>query len=99
MDMTIKSVHFDADDLTKELIETRAQKLAFAEDKIQDLAFTLTKEKDHSYLLEAKIHFRWGQHDIVKNGDYELDRAINELMEKVDHKVRKEVDKIQDHKH
>lgn len=98
MNMTIKSVHFDADDLTKELIEARTQKLEFAADKIHDLDFTLTKEKEHSYLLEAKIHFRWGQHDIVKNGGYELHKAINELIDKVDQKVRKEVDKIQEHK-
>jgi putative sigma-54 modulation protein len=98
MNTTIKSVHFDADELTKELIETRLQKLEFAADKIEDMDFTLTKEKDHSFELEAKIHFRWGQHDIVKNGGYELHKAITELIDKVDQKVRKEVDRIQDHK-
>jgi putative sigma-54 modulation protein len=98
MNMTIKSVHFDADELTKELIETRLQKLEFAADKIENLDFTLTKEKDHSFELEAKLHFRWGQHDVVKNGGYELHKAITELIDKVDQKVRKEVDRIQDHK-
>jgi putative sigma-54 modulation protein len=98
MNMTIKSVHFDADERTKELIKTRTQKLDFASDKIVDLDFTLTKEKDHSYLAEAKIHFRWGKNHVVKHGGYELHKAINELVEKVDHKVRKEVDKVQDHK-
>lgn len=98
MDMTIKSVHFDADENIKELIETRIEKLEFAADKIETLDFTLTKEKDHSFLVEAKLHFRWGQHDIVKHGGYELPKAINELIDRVDQKVRKEVDKVQDHK-
>lgn len=98
MNITIKSVHFDADDLTKELIETRMQKIEFAADKIQDLDFTLTLEKDHNYHLEAKIHFRWGANAIVKTGTYELARGINELADKVDLKVRKEVEKVQEHK-
>jgi ribosome-associated translation inhibitor RaiA len=34
----------------------------------------------------------------VKNGGYELHKAITELIDKVDQKVRKEVDRIQDHK-
>lgn len=48
--------------------------------------------------MEAKIHFHWGQRDIVKTGEYELNKAINELIDKVDMKVRKEIDKVQDHK-
>ena len=98
MDVTIKSVHFDADELTKELIETRVAKLDFAADKIVDLGFTLTLEKDRKYELDAKIHFRWGQNDVVKSEGYELRRAINELLDRLDQKVRKEVVKIRDHK-
>lgn len=98
MNTTIKSVHFDADDLTKELIETRLQKLDFAADKIVDLDFTLTKEKTHSFLLEVKIHFRWGANAIIKNSGYDLHKAINELIDKLDQKVRKEVEKVQEHK-
>lgn len=98
MNMTIKSVHFDADDLTKELIETRLQKLDFATDKIVDLDFTLTKEKAHNFLLEAKVHFRWGTMAVIKTSGYELHKAINELIDKLDQKVRKEVEKVQEHK-
>jgi putative sigma-54 modulation protein len=98
MNTTIKSVHFDADDLTKELIETRLQKFDFASDKIVDLDFTLTKEKDHSFELEAKVHFRWGTNAVIKTSGYELHKSINELIDKLDQKVRREVDKMQDHK-
>ena len=98
MNMTIKAVHFDADDQTKQLLETRMQKIDFAADKIVDLDFTLTKEKDHMFALEAKIHFRWGTNAVIKSDSYELNKGINELVEKVDQKVRKEVEKKQDHK-
>lgn len=98
MNITIKSVHFDVDDLTREHLEVRTQKLDFAADKIVDLDFTLTREKDHQFELEAKIHFRWGVHAVIKTKSFDLNQGIHELTDKVDMKVRKEVDKVQEHK-
>ena len=98
METTIKSVHFDLDDMSKELLENRMSKLDFAADKIVTMDFTLTKEKDHNFRLEAKIHFRWGMNTVVKTSSYDLRQGINELSDKVDLKVRKEVEKLQDHK-
>ena len=98
METTIKSVHFDVDELSKELLENHVSKLDFAADKIVTMDFTLTKEKDHNFHLEAKIHFRWGKNTVVKTGSYDLRHGINELSDKVDLKVRKEIEKQQDHK-
>ncbi|MFA7566048.1 MAG: HPF/RaiA family ribosome-associated protein [Alkalispirochaeta sp.] len=98
MDMTIKSVHFNADDLTKELIETRLQRLDFAADKIVDVDFTLTREKGQKFVVTVKVSFRWGSNAVIKTGGYDLHKAINELFDKLDLKVRKEVEKIQEHK-
>lgn len=98
METTIKSVHFDIDDLSKELLLTQLEKFDFAADKIVSMDFTLTREKDHNFALEAKIHFRWGKDAVIKTGSYELGQGINELTDKVDQKVRKEVEKQQNHK-
>lgn len=98
METTIKSVHFDVDDLSKELILTRLEKLDFAADKIVSIDFTLTREKEHNFEIEAKIHFRWGKDAVIKTGAYELGQGINELADKLDQKVRREVEKLQDHK-
>lgn len=98
MNVTIKSVHFDADDLTKELIETHLAKVDFAKDKIVDLDVTLNKEKDHTYEVEVKIHFRWGANAIIKESAYELHKCVNDALNKADHKIRKEVERKQDHK-
>lgn len=98
MNVTIKSVHFDAGDQTKEYLEERLHKIDFAADKIVDLDFTLTREKDRQFELEGKIHFRWGVRSVVKTKSFDLNQGIHELVEKIDLKVRKEVDKIQDHK-
>ena len=98
MNVTIKSVHFDADDLTKELLEEKLDKIDFAADKIVDMDFTLTREKDRQFELEAKMHFRWGKRGVVKTKSFDLSQGIHELIEKVDLKVRKEVEKVQEHK-
>ncbi len=98
METTIKSVHFDIDDLSKELIHTRLEKLSFAADKIVTMDFTLTREKDHNFVVEAKIHFKWGKNTVVKTGSYDLGQGIHELTDKVDQKVRREIEKLQDHK-
>lgn len=98
MEMSIKSVHFDVDDLTRELIQARLEKVEYAADRIQDLDFTLTKEKDHTYELEAKVHFRWGLNAVVKTTSYDLGQGIHDLTDKLDQKIRREVDKVQDHK-
>ena len=98
MDSTVKSVHFDIDDLTRDLLDHKMEKLDFASDKVQDMDFTFTKDKSHTYELEAKIHFRWGDNSVIKLETYDLREGINKLVDKVDQKVRKEVDKIQDRK-
>ncbi|SIQ59602.1 putative sigma-54 modulation protein [Alkalispirochaeta americana] len=98
MNITIKSVHFDASESTREFLEERLQKIDFATDKIVDLDFTLTREKDHQFEIEAKIHFRWGLRAVVKTKTYDLNQGIHELVDKVDMKVRKEVEKVQEHK-
>ncbi len=98
MNITIKSVHFDVDDLTREHLETRLQKIEFAADKIVDMDFTLTREKNHQFELEAKVHFRWGVHAVIKTESFDLNQGIHELVDKLDMKVRKEVEKVQEHK-
>ena len=98
METSVKAVHFTMDDLTQELLDKRLEKLDFANDKVQDLDFTFTREKTHNFVLEAKLHFRWGSNTVIKNEDFDLRSGINQLMEKVNYKVRKEVDKKQDHK-
>lgn len=98
MNITIKSVHFDADDLTKQHIEERLHKIDFAADKIVDCDFTLTREKNHQFHLEAKTNFRWGVRSVIKTTSFDLNQGIHELIDKLDLKVRKEVEKVQEHK-
>ena len=97
MEVEIKGVHFAIEDETRELIEAKLEKLEFANEYIVDLHFTLTKENP-DYAAEAKLHLSWGHSSVIKVRAYDLHEAVNALFDKLDHKVRKERDKITDHK-
>ena len=97
MELEIKGVHFDVKDETKEFIEEKLTKLDFAKDFIVDLDFTLTRENP-DYEVEAKLHLKWGHQSVIKVHSYDLHEGINTLIDKLDHKVRKEREKVTDHK-
>ncbi len=95
MEVDIKGVHFDLKDETKDLIDKKLERVAFAEEYIVNLDFTLTKEKKE-FELEAKMHFRWGKDAVVKTTSFDLKEGLDKLMDKLEMKVRKEKDKITD---
>ncbi len=97
MKLDIKGVHFDVKDETKEFIEAKLEKLEFARDYIVDLDFTLTKENPE-FEAEAKLHLKWGHQSVIKVHSFDLHEGINTLIDKLDHKVRKEREKVTDHK-
>lgn len=97
MELDIKGVHFDVKDETKDFIQEKLEKLEFAADYIVDLDFTLTKENPE-YEVEAKLHLKWGHQSVIKVHAFDLHEGINALIDKLDHKVRKEREKITDHK-
>jgi putative sigma-54 modulation protein len=97
MDLEIKGVHLDLKDETREFIEAKLEKLNFAKQYIVDLEFTLTKENPE-YEAEAKLHLKWGHNSVIKVRAFELHEAIHSLIDKLDHKVRKEHEKVTEHK-
>jgi putative sigma-54 modulation protein len=97
MELEIKGVHLTVHDDTRELITTRLEKLEFASDYIVDLDFTLTRENPE-FLAEVKLHLSWGHISVIKVRSYDLHEGINTLIDKLDHKIRKERDKVTDHK-
>jgi len=97
MELEIKGVHFTVHDDTHELITTKLEKLEFAAEYIVDLQFTLTRENP-GFLAEVKLHLSWGHSSVIKVRSYDLHEGINTLIDKLDHKIRKERDKVTDHK-
>ena len=94
MNTEIKAVHFSLRDETKEYLEKKIARIPNAENMIVDLLFTLTKDK--SFSAEVKVNFRWGVSIFLKERDFELNPAIDKLMDKLDAKIVKEKEKMKE---
>jgi len=94
MNTEIKAVHFSLSPETREYLEKKIARLHNAENMIVDLLFTLTKEKNFS--AEVKVNLRWGVTVFQKEEDFELNAAIDKLMDKLDAKIVKEKEKVKE---
>jgi len=94
MNIEVKAVHFTLREATREYLDKKIARIPNAENMIIDLLFTFTKEKD--FVVESTINFRWGVSVHVKDEDFDLDEAIDKLMNKLEQKVIKEKEKVKD---
>ena len=96
MHTEIRGVHIDVSESMKEYIDKKLQKLDFVKDLIIDLLFTISKEKK-GFKLEVTINFRWGASAHISADSFEVYEGIDILFSKVEHKVTKEKEKMQQH--
>ncbi|MDR2500200.1 MAG: ribosome-associated translation inhibitor RaiA [Treponema sp.] len=96
MNTEIKAVHFTLKDDGRDYLDRKIARIHNAENMIVDLLFTLTKSKD--FTAEATVNFRWGVAIHVKENDFELNPAIDKLMDKLEAKITKEKEKVKDMK-
>jgi putative sigma-54 modulation protein len=93
VNIDIKAVHFTLKDADKDYLNRKiSSRLTNIESMVIDLLFTLTKDKD--YTAEAKVNFRWAVSVHVKDNDFDLHAAIDKLMDKLDAKITKEKEKM-----
>ncbi|MDR1277975.1 MAG: ribosome-associated translation inhibitor RaiA [Treponema sp.] len=94
MNIEVKGVHFTLHDETREYLDRKMARIHNAENMIIDLRFTLTKGKD--FEAEATVNFRWGVSIHVKEHDFELNPAIDKLMDRLEAKITKEKEKVKE---
>ena len=94
MNTEIKAVHFTLRDDTREHLDKKITRIHNAENMIVDLIITLTKDKE--FTAEATVNFRWGVSIHVKEEDFELNPAIDKLMDKLETKITKEKEKVKE---
>jgi putative sigma-54 modulation protein len=81
-------------DDAKEYLDRKIARIHNAENMIVDLLVTLTKGKD--FTAEATVNFRWGVSIHVKENEFELNPAIDKLMDRLDSKIIKEKEKVKE---
>jgi putative sigma-54 modulation protein len=94
MNTDIKAIHFTLHDDAKEYLNKKIERIHNAENMIVDLMITIKKEKD--FEAEATVNFRWGVSIHVKEKDFELTTAIDEMMDKLEAKIIKEKEKVKE---
>jgi putative sigma-54 modulation protein len=94
MNIEVKAVHFTLSDENREYLDKKIARIHNAENMIVDLLFTLTKEKE--YTAEALVNFRWGVSIHQKEHDFDLNPAIDKLMDKLIPNITKEKEKVKD---
>jgi putative sigma-54 modulation protein len=94
MNIEIKAVHFTLNEDARAYLDRKITRIHNAENMIVDLLFTLTKGKDFS--AEATVNFRWGVSIHVKEHDFNLNPAIDKMIDKLDAKITKEKEKVKD---
>ncbi|MCL2209095.1 MAG: ribosome-associated translation inhibitor RaiA [Treponema sp.] len=94
MNTEIKAVHFTMNDDAKEYLNRKIDRIHNAENMIVDLLITIKKEKDFD--AEATVNFRWGVSIHVKETDFDITKAIDKMMDKLDSKITKEKEKVKE---
>ena len=97
MTVTIKGVHYDISERTREFLSDKLGLLDPFKDLLVSVDATITKEKA-GFVVEANVHFRWGATAHLEEKAQELYPAIENLIHKLDAKISKEKDKVQEHR-
>jgi len=94
MNLDIKAVHFSLHEDAKEYLNKKIERIRNAENMIVDLIITIKKEKDFD--AEATVNFRWGVSIHVKEADFELTKALDKMIDKLEAKITKEKEKVKE---
>ena len=94
MNLDIKAVHFTLHNDAKEYLNKKIERIRNAENMIVDMIITIKKEKDFN--AEATVNFRWGVSIHVSEEDFELTKAIDKMIDKLEAKITKEKEKVKE---
>ncbi len=94
MNTEIKAVHFTMHDDARDYLNKKIERIHNAENMIVDLIITIKKEKDFD--AEATVNFRWGVSIHVKEADFDIIKAIDQMMDKLESKITKEKEKVKE---
>jgi len=94
MNLEIKAVHFTLHDDAKEYLNKKIERIRNAENMIVDMIITIKKDKDFN--AEATVNFRWGVSIHVSEEDFDLTKAIDKMIDKLEAKITKEKEKVKE---
>jgi putative sigma-54 modulation protein len=96
MKTEIKGVHLEITERIESYVAKKLTRLDFAKDTLTDFLLTLVKDKS-LFKIEVTLNFRWGHSDHVEVTNYDLDKGIDALFDKLEEKIKREKSKVQEH--
>ncbi len=91
MNITFRGIGYTPNDEDRAFLDRKLQKIAFAEDYLQDLDIAVRKEaKGIGFHLDAILHFIWRKEKMVSEDCYELYEGIEKLCDKIQGAAKKE---------
>lgn len=97
MEYELKGIHYEISDRTREYLTKKFKRLEFGSELITALTISITREKSR-YAIEANVNFRWGVSSHVGIECVRLYKGIELITDKLENKIRKEKEKIKEHK-
>jgi putative sigma-54 modulation protein len=97
MNIDIKGVHVEITDKIREYIDKKLHRLDFVAEHIIDLLLFVSQEGSQ-YSLETTVNFRWGNSNHMRVKSFDIFEGVDKLFDKLELKVLKEKNKIQEHK-
>jgi len=94
MNFEIKAVKFTLHDDARDYLNKKIERIRNAENMIVDMIISLKKEKDFN--ADANVNFRWGVSIHVSESDFELTKAIDKMIDKLEAKITKEKEKVKE---
>lgn len=94
MNTEIKALQFEMNEDAKAYLAKKLGRIHNAENMIVDLLVTFKKEKD--FEAAATVNLRWGTTVRVSENDFELNAAIDKMIDKLEAKLTKEKEKVQE---
>ncbi len=96
MKVEIKGVHVEITERVKSYLDAKMPRLDFAQDLLVDLLINLGREKS-LFTAEATMNFRWGSSKHIGVENFDLNKGIDELFDKMEALVEKEKSRVREH--
>ncbi len=96
MNVDVKGVHLDVSQRIHDYLNKKMKRLAYAEDLVVDVLFTFTQDTK-AYKVEVNMNFRWGTSAHIGVESFNIIKGIDQLFDKMDVKINREKEKIQEH--
>ena len=96
MKVELKGVHYELTQKNRDFVDKKMRRLSYAEDLVVDLLLSITRDS-REYKIEANINFRWGATSHIRVDNYDVTKGLDIMFDKLDSKINKEKEKIQDH--